>query len=78
MNYKRALGLATALLLAAGSARAHVTLAPAQAAPGSRYEAALRSGDDVQAFAGALAQGGYATDPQYAQKLVRISRQIPQ
>lgn len=42
-----------------------------------RYEAALRSGDDVQAFAGALAQGGYATDPQYAQKLVRISRQIP-
>lgn len=43
-----------------------------------RYEAALRSGDDVQAFAGALAQGGYATDPQYAQKLVRISRQIPQ
>ena len=43
-----------------------------------RYEAALRSCDDVQAFAGALAQGGYATDPQYAQKLVRISRQIPQ
>ena len=43
-----------------------------------RYEAALRSGDDVQACAGALAQGGYATDPQYAQKLVRISRQIPQ
>lgn len=42
MNYKRALGLATALLLAAGSARAHVTLAPAQATPGSRYEAALR------------------------------------
>lgn len=42
-----------------------------------RYQGALRTGDDVQAFAGALAQGGYATDPDYAQKLVRVSRQIP-
>ncbi|MBV8247805.1 MAG: glucosaminidase domain-containing protein [Comamonas sp.] len=43
-----------------------------------RYRGALRTGNDVQAFAGALAAGGYATDPDYAQKLVRISRQIPQ
>lgn len=42
-----------------------------------RYQAALRTGDDVHAFAGALAEGGYATDPDYAQKLVRVSRQIP-
>lgn len=43
-----------------------------------RYQGALRTGNDVQAFATALAAGGYATDPDYAQKLVRISRQIPQ
>lgn len=43
-----------------------------------RYQGALRTGEDVQAFASGLAAGGYATDPDYAQKLVRISRQIPQ
>lgn len=43
-----------------------------------RYQGVLRTGDDVQAFAGALAQGGYATDPDYAQKLVRVSLQISQ
>lgn len=42
-----------------------------------RYRAALNTGDDVQAFATALAQGGYATDPQYADKLVQVSRAIP-
>jgi peptidoglycan hydrolase FlgJ len=36
---------------------------------GSHYSAALGTGDDVSAFAGALARGGYATDPNYAQKL---------
>jgi peptidoglycan hydrolase FlgJ len=41
-----------------------------------RYRAALHTGDDVQAFAQALADGGYATDPQYAQKLLRVSRSI--
>lgn len=41
-----------------------------------RYRAALGTGDDVQAFAQALADGGYATDPQYAQKLLRVSRSI--
>lgn len=42
-----------------------------------RYQAALHTGDDVQAFASALAAGGYATDPQYADKLVQVSRGIP-
>lgn len=36
---------------------------------GSHYSSALGTGDDVSAFAGALARGGYATDPAYAQKL---------
>lgn len=41
-----------------------------------RYRAALHTGDDVAAFAQALAQGGYATDPDYAQKLLAVSRSI--
>lgn len=41
-----------------------------------RYRAALHTGDDVQAFGQALADGGYATDPQYAQKLLRVSQLI--
>lgn len=43
----------------------------------ARYRGALQTGDDVQAFASALAAGGYATDPAYADKLVRVSRSIP-
>lgn len=35
----------------------------------SRYQHALGTGADVNAFAGALARGGYATDPDYVQKL---------
>lgn len=35
----------------------------------SRYREALGSGDDVHAFGSALARGGYATDPDYVQKL---------
>jgi flagellar protein FlgJ len=35
----------------------------------SRYQKALGTGDDVGAFGGALASGGYATDPVYVQKL---------
>jgi flagellar protein FlgJ len=35
----------------------------------SRYSQALGTGDDVQAFGGALTRGGYATDPDYVQKL---------
>lgn len=42
-----------------------------------RYQAALQTGDDVPAFAAALAQGGYATDPDYAHKLLQVSRSIP-
>ena len=37
-----------------------------------RYAAALGTGSDVRAFANALQAGGYATDPQYANKLVAI------
>ena len=36
----------------------------------SRYAAALNTGNDVHAFATALKHGGYATDPQYVQKVV--------
>jgi peptidoglycan hydrolase FlgJ len=36
----------------------------------SSYRQALGTGDDVGAFAGALQRGGYATDPNYARKLV--------
>ncbi|HET9643005.1 MAG TPA: glucosaminidase domain-containing protein [Burkholderiaceae bacterium] len=41
-----------------------------------RYRAALHTGNDSRAYAEALAQGGYATDPQYADKLVRVARQL--
>jgi flagellar protein FlgJ len=42
----------------------------------ARYAAALNSGDDVQAFATALKQGGYATDPDYVQKLVDTAASV--
>jgi peptidoglycan hydrolase FlgJ len=35
----------------------------------SRYQGALGTGDNVVAFASALSRGGYATDPDYGQKL---------
>jgi peptidoglycan hydrolase FlgJ len=38
----------------------------------SRYAAALGTGEDAAAFAGALQQGGYATDPDYARKLTSV------
>jgi flagellar protein FlgJ len=37
-----------------------------------RYGAALEHGGDAAAFAQGLAQGGYATDPDYADKLTRV------
>ncbi|POZ63391.1 flagellar assembly peptidoglycan hydrolase FlgJ [Chromobacterium alticapitis] len=37
-----------------------------------RYRAALGVGGDAQAFARALAHGGYATDPEYADKLTAL------
>ena len=42
-----------------------------------RYAAALNTGHDVRAFATALQQGGYATDPEYANKLVAVAAQLP-
>lgn len=41
-----------------------------------RYAGALNAGSNVQAFADGLVQGGYATDPAYADKLVRLAGQI--
>jgi len=41
-----------------------------------RYRAALQTGSDAQAYAQALQKGGYATDPAYADKLVRVAAQV--
>jgi len=41
-----------------------------------RYSAALNTGGDVRAFATALQRGGYATDPDYANKLVSLAEQL--
>jgi flagellar protein FlgJ len=41
-----------------------------------RYQKALNTGNDAQAFARGLAQGGYATDPGYAAKLASVARRI--
>ena len=38
-----------------------------------RYAAALNTGSNVNAFAAALQQGGYATDPNYARKVGAIA-----
>ncbi|MGA7438319.1 MAG: flagellar assembly peptidoglycan hydrolase FlgJ [Luteibacter sp.] len=38
-----------------------------------RYAQAVGRGDDIAGFAHALTQGGYATDPSYAQKLTDIA-----
>ena len=38
-----------------------------------RYAPALNTGNNVHAFATALQQGGYATDPDYASKVSRIA-----
>ena len=42
----------------------------------ARYAAALGTGSDIRAFADALQQGGYATDPQYSIKLQRTATMI--
>jgi flagellar protein FlgJ len=42
-----------------------------------RYAAALGTGTDVRAFATALQRGGYATDPDYADKIVSIAERLP-
>jgi len=38
-----------------------------------RYAGALNTGSDTHAFASALQQGGYATDPNYARKIAAIA-----
>ncbi|MDF1484205.1 glucosaminidase domain-containing protein [Ramlibacter sp. H39-3-26] len=40
------------------------------------YRGALQTGADAQAFAAGLVRGGYATDPDYAAKFVRVARQL--
>ena len=42
----------------------------------SRYASARGAGDNVEAFAAALQQGGYATDPQYAQKIAAVADEV--
>jgi peptidoglycan hydrolase FlgJ len=42
-----------------------------------RYASALNTGNDTQAFAKGLQQGGYATDPRYAEKIASIAQNLP-
>ncbi|MCP1726422.1 flagellar protein FlgJ [Natronospira proteinivora] len=42
-----------------------------------RYQQALGQGDDAAAFGQALQAGGYATDPQYAEKIQRVAESAP-
>ena len=42
----------------------------------ARYRDALGSGDDARRFADALARGGYATDPRYADKLAQVASRV--
>jgi len=41
-----------------------------------RYENARGAGGDVTTFASALQDGGYATDPNYAQKIVAVADEV--
>jgi flagellar protein FlgJ len=43
-----------------------------------RYADAMNTGNDVHAFANALQRGGYATDPDYARKLVTVADEVRQ
>jgi flagellar protein FlgJ len=42
----------------------------------SRYASARGTGENVEAFAVALQQGGYATDPNYAQKISAVASEV--
>jgi peptidoglycan hydrolase FlgJ len=42
----------------------------------ARYANARGAGDNVEAFAAALQQGGYATDPHYAQKIAAVADEV--
>ena len=41
-----------------------------------RYSAALNTGNDAHAFASALQRGGYATDPDYANKVTALAAHV--
>jgi flagellar protein FlgJ len=41
-----------------------------------RYSSALNTGGDVRAFASALQRGGYATDPEYANKIAAVASAV--
>jgi len=41
-----------------------------------RYSAALNTGSDVHAFAAGLQRGGYATDPEYANKIAAVTNTV--
>jgi flagellar protein FlgJ len=41
-----------------------------------RYENARGSGSDIASFAAALQEGGYATDPDYARKIVAVANEM--
>ena len=41
-----------------------------------RYADAVGSGGNIASFASALQEGGYATDPAYADKIVRVANEI--
>ncbi|MRX09169.1 flagellar assembly peptidoglycan hydrolase FlgJ [Pseudoduganella sp. FT25W] len=41
-----------------------------------RYASALNTGSDARAFASGLAKAGYATDPNYADKLSKVAAQL--
>jgi flagellar protein FlgJ len=41
-----------------------------------RYQGALQAGSNAQAYAQGLQRGGYATDPAYADKLVRVAARV--
>lgn len=41
-----------------------------------RYAAALNTGSDVHAFAAGLQRGGYATDPEYANKIAAVTNTV--
>jgi peptidoglycan hydrolase FlgJ len=42
----------------------------------ARYQNAVGTGENVAAFASALQQGGYATDPNYARKLMAVANEL--
>jgi flagellar protein FlgJ len=61
-----------------GSAAASVQDYSSLLSGSARYAGALGTGGDVQAFAGALQRGGYATDPNYAEKLAATAQTLQQ